>query len=92
MNVPMGVQNLTYEETKEILSISMSPGLEQDPTKMGIIEYSFEKYTSDKMYLNVKFENPLFISMAVTPDYMSVQVRNTSYFTSFETGKDIDIF
>ena len=70
----------------------MSPGLDQDPTKIGIIEYSFEKYTSNKMFLNVKFEHPLYISMAKTPDFMIIQVRNTSYFTSFETGKDIDIF
>ena len=47
MNIPKGIQGLTFEETKEILSITMSPGLDQDPTKIGIIEYYFEKYTSN---------------------------------------------
>lgn len=58
---------------------------------VGISEFSIMTFKEMSMCLSIKFENPLYISNGDTPDILSINIKDKTYFQSALSEKYIDI-
>lgn len=90
MIVPEGYELLDDYYTREKIFVVIRPGVEQERDKVDINSIKITKFTEKEMELTVAFKNPLYISMGDTPDRIIIEILDTSYFVSAETGKELD--
>lgn len=73
-----------YDELEQIrlFEFSVQPGQGQDETKIGILSYQIKSSKSDELFLDIEFENPLYISQASSSDSIIIKLRDDSYLIS----------